>query len=216
MLQRRTVTCQPPTRKVAPTATLRNVLGDLLATPGVEEVCELGSSFGFMALHGGNLERGTDTIARAAADAAGASFYAVVQPPDLRWHVPSVAYDPKDSPCLATFLAHVDTVVTVHGYGREGLWGTLLVGGRNRSLAARLGGELRTHLGDGFTVLDDLLSIPRPLRGLHARNPVNLPRLGGAQLELPPRVRPGTGVPTYDPAYSDAIVAALASVATTP
>src|SRR5918994_1463776 len=139
MLERRSVTCQPTSRREAPTATLRNVLGDLLATPGVEELCELGSRFGFMALHGGNLERGTDTIARAAADRAGASLYAVVQPPDLRWHVPSVAYDPKDSPCLATFLAHVDTVVTVHGYGREGLWATLLVGGRNRPLAPRPG-----------------------------------------------------------------------------
>ena len=216
MLERRSVTCQPTSRREAPTATLRNVLGDLLATPGVEELCELGSRFGFMALHGGNLERGTDTIARAAADRAGASLYAVVQPPDLRWHVPSVAYDPKDSVCLATFLAHVDTVVTVHGYGREGLWATLLVGGRNRPLASRLGNALRRHLGEGFTVLDDLLSIPRPLRGLHARNPVNLPRQGGVQLELPPRVRPGTGVPTYDPAYSEAVVAALAAIATAP
>lgn len=27
------------------------------------------------------------------------------------------------------------------------------------------------------------------LRGLHAANPVNLPRHGGVQIELPPRVR---------------------------
>jgi phage replication-related protein YjqB (UPF0714/DUF867 family) len=189
------------------------VLAALLATPGVEEVCRLHGRFGFMALHGGNLERGTDLIARAAAERVGASVYAVLQPPDLRWHVPSVAYDPERSPALAAFLAHVETVVTVHGYGREGLWATLLVGGRNRPLAARLGGALRTALGDGFTVLDDLTSIPRPLRGLHPRNPVNLTVGGGAQLELPPRVRTGTGVPTFDPAYEEAVVAALASVA---
>ena len=100
---------------------------------------------------------------RAAAERSGASLYAVVQPPDLRWHVPSVDYDPRDSPALAAFVAHVDTVVTVHGYGREGLWTTLLIGGRNRSLASLLGRTLRTGLGDGFTVLDDLPSIPRPL-----------------------------------------------------
>ena len=37
-----------------------------------------------------------------------------------------------------------------------------------------------------MTELDD---IPRELRGLHPANPVNLPRHGGVQLELPPRVR---------------------------
>jgi phage replication-related protein YjqB (UPF0714/DUF867 family) len=189
------------------------VLAALLATPGVEEVCRLHGRFGFMAYHGGNLERGTDVIARAAAERAGASFYAVLQPPDLRWHVPSVEYDPTHSRALAAFVAHVDTVVTIHGYGREGLWATLLVGGGNRPLATRLGRALRTELGDGFTVLDDLASIPRPLRGLHRRNPVNLPAGGGAQLELPPRVRAGTGVPTFEPAYEQAVVAALASVA---
>lgn len=189
------------------------MLAALLATPGVEEVCRLHGRFGFMALHGGNLERGTDAIARAAAERAGASYYAVRQPPDLRWHVPSVEYDPQHSPALAAFVAHVDTVVTVHGYGREGLWATLLVGGGSRPLATRLGGALRTALGDGFTVLDDLASIPRSLRGLHPRNPVNLPAGGGAQLELPPRVRSGTGVPTFDPAYEQAVVAALVSVA---
>ena len=191
------------------------MLGDLLATPGVEEVCELRSRFGFMALHGGNLERGTDAIARAAAERSGASYYAVLQPPGLRWHIPSVAYDPEDSPALARFLTHVDQVVTVHGYGREGLWTTLLLGGRNRVLATRLGHALRSGLGEGFRVIDDLTSIPRALRGLHARNPVNLPRAGGAQLELPPRVRGGTGAPTYAPVYEEAVVAALAHVAAT-
>ena len=34
------------------------------------------------------------------------------------------------------------------------------------------------------------------------------------QLELPPRVRPGTGAPTYRTEYEDAVVAALARVAT--
>ena len=46
------------------------MLEDLLAQPGVEEVCELRSRFGVMALHGGNLERGTDVIAAAAAERA--------------------------------------------------------------------------------------------------------------------------------------------------
>jgi phage replication-related protein YjqB (UPF0714/DUF867 family) len=32
-------------------------------------------------------------------------------------------------------------------------------------------------------------AIPKELRGLHAANPVNLPRQQGVQIELPPRVR---------------------------
>jgi phage replication-related protein YjqB (UPF0714/DUF867 family) len=189
------------------------MLADLLAHPGVEEVCELRGSFGLMAFHGGSLERGTDVIAAAAATRAGASLYAIRQPEDLTWHVPSVAFDPAASPALARFVAHVDQVVAVHGYGRPDMFTTLLVGGRNRSLAARLRAALEAHLGGGFTVLDDLARIPEALRGQHTRNPVNLPRLAGAQLELPPRVRPGTGAPTYRPEYEAAVVDALVAVA---
>jgi phage replication-related protein YjqB (UPF0714/DUF867 family) len=190
------------------------MLADLLAHPGVEEVCELRGRFGFMAFHGGSLERGTDAIAEAAAERAAASFYAVRQPEDLTWHIPSVAFDPAASPALAGFVAHVDVVVAVHGYGREGMWTTLLVGGRNRPLAAALRAGLEVGLGRGFTVVDELDRIPERLRGQHPRNPVNLPQRAGAQLELPPRVRPGTGAPTYRPEYEAAVIDALVAVAT--
>jgi len=161
---------------------------DLLAHDGVEEDLELRSTFGFMAFHGGNLEEGTDLVAAAAAAAAGASLYAVRQPPSLRWHVPSIEVTPEDSPTLARFLDHVDVAVAVHGYGRAGLWTTLLLGGRNRPLATHLAQHLRASLG-GYAVVDDLAEIPRELRGVHRRNPVNGCRNGGVQLELPPRVR---------------------------
>jgi phage replication-related protein YjqB (UPF0714/DUF867 family) len=189
------------------------MLADLLAHPGVEEVCELRGRFGLMAFHGGSLERGTDVIAEVAATRAGASFYAVRQPEDLNWHLPSVAFDPAASPALARFVAHVETVVAIHGYGRAEMWTTLLVGGTNRPLAARLRAALEAGLGDGFTVVDDLEAIPTQLRGQHPRNPVNLPRGGGVQLELPPRVRPGTGAPTYRPAYETAVIDALVDIA---
>ena len=190
------------------------MLSDLLAHDGVEEVCELRSRFGFVAIHGGSLERGTDVVATAAAERAEASLYAVRQPDDLNWHVPSTLFDPAASPALAAFVDHVDAVVSIHGYGRVGMWTTLLVGGGNRPLAGRVASALRSTLGDGFTVVDDMAAIPPPLRGVHPRNPVNLPRAGGAQLELPPRVRPGTGAPTYRPEYEEAVVEALARVAT--
>ena len=89
-----------------------------------------------MAFHGGSLEEVTDVIGRAAAEAAGASYYGVHQPPDLQWHIPSTEIDPAASPALAGFLDHVDHVVTVHGYGRAGFWASLLLGGRNRGAGA--------------------------------------------------------------------------------
>jgi phage replication-related protein YjqB (UPF0714/DUF867 family) len=192
------------------------MLGELLDHPGVEEQCELRSRFGLLAFHGGSLERGTDAIAVAAADRAGASLYVVRQPPNLRWHVPSIAFDPAESPRLAAFVDHVEVAVAIHGYGRIGMWTTLLLGGRNRSLAARLGTALGARLGTEFTVVDALPGIPEQLRGLHHRNPVNLPRGQGVQLELPPRVRSGTGAPTYQPAYETAVIDALVEVAWRP
>ena len=160
---------------------------ELLAAPGVEEVVELRSAFGFMAFHGGELEVMTDVIARAAADASGASYYGVHHPADVA-HLPSHSVDPEHSPTLAAFLAHVDVVITVHGYGRVGHWATLLVGGGNRELAGHLGDHLRRRL-PAYDVRTDLEAIPRELRGLHPDNPVNRATGGGAQLELPPRVR---------------------------
>jgi phage replication-related protein YjqB (UPF0714/DUF867 family) len=82
----------------------------------------------------------------------------------------------------------VDVAVAVHGYGRGGMFTTMLLGGQNRGLARHLGAALRTRLGH-YRVLDELDDIPADLRGLHDLNPVNRPRAAGVQLELPPRVR---------------------------
>jgi phage replication-related protein YjqB (UPF0714/DUF867 family) len=184
------------------------VLDELLATVGVQERLVAGSRVGVCALHGG-LEQGTAEIAEAAASASGASFYAVVQPDDLRWHVPSHRYDPALSLCLRAFLASIDIVISVHGFGgvrdADDRWTTALLGGTNRELAADLAYALIRALPQ-YRWIADLDSMPRHLRGLHPANPVNRVALGGVQLELPPRVRrPG---PDYD-----ALVSALAGVA---
>jgi phage replication-related protein YjqB (UPF0714/DUF867 family) len=182
------------------------IFADLLAHPGVEEVVEVRSRFGFMAFHGGSLEAHTDTVAVAAAEACGASVYAVRQPDDLRWHVPSTAVAPDASDGLRRFLEHVEVVVTVHGYGRAGRWTHLLLGGRNRPLARHVASHLRPAL-PGFEVVDALPNIPRGLRGLDRRNPVNLPVEAGVQLELPPRVRRDE--------HRHAVTSALATAAAT-
>lgn len=167
---------------------MSGLLTRLLAHPGVEEEVVLGSRLGVMAYHGGNLEVGTDRIAAAVAARTGASCYLVRQPDDLRWHIPSVHFRPEESAALARFFDHVDEVVTIHGYGRRSMFRTVLLGGRNRSLAAHLATHLRRRL-PAYEVVDDLDDIPRELRGLHRENPVNRPTRHGVQIELPPRVR---------------------------
>ncbi|MGZ4710649.1 MAG: poly-gamma-glutamate hydrolase family protein [Acidimicrobiales bacterium] len=196
---------------------------ELLAHPGVEEIGVLRSTFGFMAFHGGSLEQVTDDIALAAAERGGASVYAVVQPPGFRWHLPSTQIDPAHSPVLAAFLEHVDVVVAVHGFGRQDMFTTLLLGGRNRELGRHVGRHLQSGL-PGYEIVDALERIPKELRGLHPENPVNRPRQGGVQLELPPRVR-GLGPFWADfraehgddahPPHTEALIDALADAATT-
>ena len=193
------------------------MFAELLAHPGVREVVELRSPFGFMAFHGGSLEEMTDVVALAAAERSGASCYAVIQPDDLRWHLPSTSIDPAASPGLAKFLHHVEVAVALHGFGREGLWTSVLLGGGNRELAAFVGGHVRAALPD-YEVVDDLDAVPADLRGVHPRNPVNRARRGGVQVELPPRVR-GMGPFWRDhdddglTSHTEALVGALAEAA---
>jgi phage replication-related protein YjqB (UPF0714/DUF867 family) len=184
-------------------------LAELLSLPDVEEECVLRSPVGFMALHGGSQDRGTYEIASRAAERAGASFYAIVQPPGLRVHLTSRLHDPADSERMRAFLKHVDIAISVHGFGRDGfcLWidpvrglviepygparrgrqsGPLrgiIVGGRNAGLldVAR---RLLHDRFDGYRVADERVRL-----GFHADNPVNLPPSHGVQIELPPGLR---------------------------
>lgn len=191
----------------------------VLDAPGVEEVCELRGSIGFMAYHGGHLEWMTDVIARRAADASGASLYAVVQPEGMSEHFTSTTVDPTASPRLAAFLDHVDIVITVHGFGRRAMFGSMLLGGQNRGFAEHVGDAIRAEL-PAYGVLTDLDAIPKQLRGLHDRNPVNLPSQQGVQIELPPRVR-GSGPLWWDwegpklTPHTESLIDALAEAART-
>ncbi|OBB61865.1 replication protein [Mycobacterium sp. 852013-51886_SCH5428379] len=161
-------------------------LSELLADPAVVEHCTLRSRFGFLAIHGGGLEQMTGEIATRAADAAAASLYVVRHPDGYPHHLPSARYLADESARLTEFLDHVDVAVSLHGYGRVGRSTELLAGGRHRVLAAHLAAHIDIP---GYRVITDLDAIPRELRGLHPDNPVNRVRAGGAQLELPSRVR---------------------------
>jgi phage replication-related protein YjqB (UPF0714/DUF867 family) len=161
---------------------------ELLAMNGVQEICELRSRIGFMAYHGGSLEEQTDVIASLAAERSGASYYAVLQPDDVQWHIPSHKVSPDSSAQLRTFIDHVDTVITIHGFGRRDHFTAVLLGGQNRDLADHVARHLKPRLPD-YDVVTDLDLIPKDLRGLHPANPVNLPPRQGVQIELPPRIR---------------------------
>ena len=184
-------------------------LVDLLAIPGMREECVLRSKVGFLALHAGSQDRGTEQIARRAAENAGASYYAIEHPPQLRVHLTSRLHDPKHSRQLQAFLEHIDIAISVHGFGRDGfaLWvdpdrgllvepygpairgsqtGPLrgiIVGGLNAELlqAAR---ELFEQRFEGYHVADERVRL-----GFHPDNPVNLPSAHGVQVELPPGLR---------------------------
>ncbi|MFV2039859.1 MAG: poly-gamma-glutamate hydrolase family protein [Acidimicrobiales bacterium] len=154
----------------------------------VTEELRLGSRFGFMAYHGGTLEKATDNVAREAAVLAGGSYYGVVQEHDDPIHITSTDVRPERSQALATFLDHVDVVVSMHGYGRDHLFHSVLLGGRNRALARHLAAHARFVL-PRYTFEHDLDQIPTELAGQHPHNPVNRPPQQGVQIELPPTIR---------------------------
>jgi phage replication-related protein YjqB (UPF0714/DUF867 family) len=190
-------------------------LSELLSQPGVSEISQLRSRFGFLAIHGGGLEEMTDVIAERAAEAAGASVYLLRHPDRYPHHLPSARFDAAQSPPLAEFLNHVDVAVSLHGYGRIGRSTQLLAGGRNRALADHLARHIQLH---GYQVVTDLDDIPHELRGLHPDNPVNRVRDGGTQLELSVRVRglsPRSPLPGADglSSVTSALVQGLAAAA---
>jgi phage replication-related protein YjqB (UPF0714/DUF867 family) len=207
-------------------------LAELLTLPGVEEECVLRSTVGFMALHGGSQDRGTDQIASRAAELAGASYYGIVQPSGLRVHLTSRLHDPDDSAHLRAFLQHVEVAISVHGFGRDGfaLWldpdrglvidpyGPALRGRQAGPLRGIIVGGLNTQLLDsarrllrdrfaGYHVADERVRL-----GFHPENPVNLPSANGVQVELPPGLR-GIGElgehvePRQDGLLADVVVA---------
>ena len=212
-------------------------LSELLALPGVEEVCELRSAVGFLALHGGSQDRGTHEIASKAAEQAGASYYAIVQPRDLRVHLTSRRHDPEQSQKMSEFLRHVDVAVSVHGFGRDSFQlgvdaaGGLVLEPYGPAMRGRQTGPLRGIIVGGMNAaLVDVAcrlfserfpgyhaGSERVRLGFHPDNPVNLPRWHGVQIELPPALR-GIGdlgedfVPEQDGIVTD-VVAALVELA---
>ena len=178
----------PRTTEPVPVSPIGSLAG-LLAVGGVSEELELRSTVGVCALHGGGLERATEVVAREVAARTGSSYYALVQPDGSRRHLPSTRFTSGVSDRLDAFLDRVDTVMSIHGYGRHDDFWAVLVGGANRRLAHHVAGHLRGVLPEQYRVVDDVHAMPHTLRGMHPENPVNRPVGGGVQVELPPSIR---------------------------
>ena len=178
----------PRTTEPVPVSPIGSLAG-LLAVGGVSEELELRSTVGVCALHGGGLERATEVVAREVAARTGSSLYALVQSDGSRRHLPSTRFTSGVSDRLDAFLDRVDTVMSIHGYGRHDDFWAVLVGGANRWLAHHVAGHLRGTLPEHYRVVDDVHAMPHTLRGMHPENPVNRPVGGGVQVELPPSIR---------------------------
>ncbi|MEU5095305.1 poly-gamma-glutamate hydrolase family protein [Streptomyces sp. NPDC020996] len=143
-----------------------------------------GSRIGLLALHAAN-EGGTAELAESLAARCGATSLVFSQPGARRpVHIPSPRMAADHCALLRDFLCHVSVTVSLHGHLRAAAPRTVFLGGGNRSAARLLAFGLRA-LRPEFEAVTDLAKIPRALRGLHARYPVNLTRGGGVQVELP-------------------------------
>ncbi|MFF8403968.1 poly-gamma-glutamate hydrolase family protein [Streptomyces sp. NPDC014846] len=171
-----------------------------------------GGAVGLLALHGSN-EGGTAELADLVARRCGATSLVFTQPgvPRPR-HIPSPRMAADHCALLREFLDRVALTVSLHGHMRPHAPRTLFLGGGNREAAHLLAEELRV-LAPGFRAVADLAAIPAALRGLHPRNPVNLTRLGGVQVELPLRARTTGAADTPPRPVADALAAGVRRLA---
>ena len=172
-------------------------LAELRHARGSEKSGYSRSNVGVMALHGGSQDRGTEQIARRAADQAGASYYAIVQPPGLRVHLTSRLHNPDHSARLQAFMEHVDVAISVHGFGRDGFafwidpdrgliiepYGPAIVGRQAGPLRAIIVGGMNSQLVEAacelfqrrfagsYHVADERVRL-----GFHPDNPVQMCR----------------------------------------
>lgn len=194
-----------------------------LEIEGVPLVATLvpGGPVGLLALHASN-EGGTAELAGTVARRCGATSLVFTQPDTRRpVHIPSPRMAVDHCALLRAFLSRVALTVSLHGHMRPGAARTVFLGGGNRDAALVLARELGAH-APGFRVVTHLPEIPAALRGLHPRNPVNLTRLAGVQVELPLLARTSgpneqDGVPDVPPPpVVEALVAGVQRLAAGP
>jgi phage replication-related protein YjqB (UPF0714/DUF867 family) len=165
-------------------------LAQLLLVPDIHEYSILQGPIGVMAIHGGNIERGTEQLANYIARNSHASLYVIsprTQKRDWKYHISSNKINPQESKLLTEFLAHVRTAISIHGHVIKKT--VLCIGGLNHTLRKTIIHSLK----DSFEVVDALEEggICKNLAGRNERNVVNLPPEKGVQIEIPLMLRKG-------------------------
>jgi phage replication-related protein YjqB (UPF0714/DUF867 family) len=153
-----------------------------------DELLHVAGPVGLLALHGGGIEPGTETMARFVARETGASLYVYagrLSRGNLRLHRPSHRTS-EIRPLLQGFLDHVRVAISIHGHGRS--LRRVYLGGLNEALIRRFADMARAVLPQ-YEWVSEPSAIPPELRGQHPRNTVNLPPDKGVQLELPRSLR---------------------------
>jgi phage replication-related protein YjqB (UPF0714/DUF867 family) len=163
-------------------------LAELLQEEDILEYHALQGPVGVMAIHGGNIERGTEQLANYIARHSHASLYVIsprTQKRDWKYHISSNKINPQESEKLTEFLNHVATAISIHGHIiRKDI---LCIGGLNDSLRKSVVRSLKEE----FDVVDAMEDGGpcKNLAGRNLKNVVNLPRKKGVQIEIPLTIR---------------------------
>ncbi len=164
----------------------------VLKDPAVREVFLPGNSVGIFAPHGGGIEPGTEEIARAVAQATGATLYVLSAKRPTNngaLHVTSTEMIAGISQKLDQAVAASKVAISIHGHGRTVGGGVVYVSGLADDAVQLVAGALKHALKGAYEVVDDADSIPDDLAGLHKDNLVNRVPRKGVQLELPRALR---------------------------
>ncbi len=159
-------------------------LAELISHKDVIEYVILQGKVGVMAIHGGNIERGTEQIAHYIAVHSKSSLYAIsprTKKRDWKFHISSNKINPKESENLSRFLEHVSAAISIHGHVIKK--NVICVGGLNDSLRKKVVQSLE----EDFNVVDAVEGggICRNLSARNPKNVVNFTKEKGVQIEIP-------------------------------
>ncbi len=163
-------------------------LAELVAHEDVREYMMLQGRVGIIAIHGGNIERGTEQIAAYIAKHSNSSLYVIsprTEKRDWKFHISSNKINPRESEKLFQFLNHVSAAISIHGHVIKR--NVICVGGLNDYLRRKIVESLR----EDFDVVDAVEGggICKNLSAVNPRNVVNLTKEKGVQIEVPLTLR---------------------------